>query len=107
MRSPLVRSTTAVFPPRLCAVLSSGSVVNSAAANRSSAIAGSTIVCNTYKSSTRSTSCLMPDEREPSEQLDLGGLDTLLGFQLRMASAAVARDFARMMGDLGVTQKQY
>ena len=49
----------------------------------------------------------MPDERELSEQLDLGGLDTLLGFQLRMASAAGARDFAGMMGDLGVTQKQY
>ncbi len=35
-----------------------------------------------------------------------GRLDGLLGFHLRMASAAVARDFAVAMDDLGLTQKQ-
>jgi DNA-binding MarR family transcriptional regulator len=39
--------------------------------------------------------------------LDLGRLDGLLGFHLRMASAAVARDFAAAMVDLDLTQKQF
>lgn len=38
--------------------------------------------------------------------LSLGRLDDLLGFHLRMASAAVARDFADAMADLNLTQKQ-
>ena len=38
--------------------------------------------------------------------LSLGRLDGLLGFHLRMASAAVARDFAATLEDLGLTQKQ-
>ena len=41
-----------------------------------------------------------------TETLSLGRLDGLLGFHLRMASAAVARDFAAAMDDLGLTQKQ-
>jgi DNA-binding MarR family transcriptional regulator len=43
------------------------------------------------------------DERESPS---LGRLDGLLGFHLRMASAAMARDFAAAMADLGLTQKQ-
>ena len=38
--------------------------------------------------------------------LSLGRLDGLLGFHLRMASAAVARDFAATLDALGLTQKQ-
>ena len=38
--------------------------------------------------------------------LGFGRLDGLLGFHLRMASAAVARDFAAAMDELGLTQKQ-
>lgn len=38
--------------------------------------------------------------------LSLGRLNGLLGFHLRMASAAVARDFAATLEDLGLTQKQ-
>jgi DNA-binding MarR family transcriptional regulator len=44
---------------------------------------------------------------DDGETLSLGRLDGLLGFHLRMASAAVARDFAAAMADLGLTQKQY
>lgn len=36
-----------------------------------------------------------------------GRLDRLLGFQLRMASAAIARDFAAAVGKFDLTQKQY
>jgi DNA-binding MarR family transcriptional regulator len=43
---------------------------------------------------------------DDGEALSLGRLDGLLGFQLRMASAAMARDFAAAMADLGLTQKQ-
>ena len=43
---------------------------------------------------------------DDTEALSLGRLDGLLGFHLRMASAAVARDFAAAMDDLGLTQKQ-
>lgn len=43
---------------------------------------------------------------DTSEVPSLGRLDGLLGFHLRMASAAVARDFAAAMDDLGLTQKQ-
>jgi hypothetical protein len=39
-------------------------------------------------------------------RLDFGRLDALLGFHLRMASGAVARDFAATMDELGLTQKQ-
>jgi len=39
--------------------------------------------------------------------LKLGRLDALLGFHLRMASAAVARDFAMAMDGIDLTQKQY
>jgi DNA-binding MarR family transcriptional regulator len=38
--------------------------------------------------------------------LSYGRLDALIGFHLRMASAAVARDFAAAMDELGLTQKQ-
>jgi DNA-binding MarR family transcriptional regulator len=39
-------------------------------------------------------------------RLDFGRLDALLGFHLRMASGAVARDFVATMDELGLTQKQ-
>lgn len=38
--------------------------------------------------------------------LSFGRLDGLLGFHLRMASAALARDFAASLGDLELTQTQ-
>lgn len=41
-----------------------------------------------------------------SAGLDLGRLDGLLGFHLRMASAVLARDFAAAVGELDLTQKQ-
>ena len=40
------------------------------------------------------------------ETLSLGRLDGLLGFHLRMASAAIARDFAVAMEEIRLTQKQ-
>jgi len=43
---------------------------------------------------------------EETDTLSLGRLDGLLGFHLRMASAAVARDFTATLEDLGLTQKQ-
>ena len=43
---------------------------------------------------------------EETDRLSLGRLNGLLGFHLRMASAAVARDFAATLDDLGLTQKQ-
>lgn len=39
--------------------------------------------------------------------LKIGRLDRLLGFHLRMASAAVARDFAAAIAQLDLTQKQF
>jgi DNA-binding MarR family transcriptional regulator len=48
----------------------------------------------------------MDDGQIPERALDFGGLDELLGFHLRMASAAVARDFAAAMAGLDLTQKQ-
>jgi DNA-binding MarR family transcriptional regulator len=39
--------------------------------------------------------------------LSLGRLDRLLGFHLRMASAALARDFAVAVEGLDLTQKQF
>jgi DNA-binding MarR family transcriptional regulator len=42
-----------------------------------------------------------------SPPLDLGGLQDLLGFQLRMAHVAMHRDFVTAMTDLGLTQKQF
>lgn len=39
-------------------------------------------------------------------QLDIGRLEDLLGFHLRMASAVVARDFALAMDGIDLTQKQ-
>jgi len=44
-------------------------------------------------------------QAEPA--LDLGRLSPLVGFHLRMASAAIARDFAVEVADLDITQKQY
>lgn len=46
----------------------------------------------------------MPD---PAGRLELGVLPDLLGFHLRLASAAVARDFLREMEPLDLTQKQF
>jgi DNA-binding MarR family transcriptional regulator len=42
----------------------------------------------------------------PEAGLDLGRLDGILGFHLRMASAAIYRDFAATLADLALTQKQ-
>jgi DNA-binding MarR family transcriptional regulator len=39
--------------------------------------------------------------------LALGALSSVLGFHLRLASAAVYRDFAVSMGGLDLTQKQF
>lgn len=44
---------------------------------------------------------------ETDSALQLGRLEGLLGFHLRMASAAIARDFAAAMQGLDLTQKQY
>lgn len=41
------------------------------------------------------------------ERLDLGRLDTLVGFHLRMATAALYRDFAQAMEGTGLTQKLF
>jgi DNA-binding MarR family transcriptional regulator len=41
------------------------------------------------------------------DTLALGRLTPLLGFHLRMASAAIARDFAAAMDGTDLTQKQY
>lgn len=49
----------------------------------------------------------MNDDRTLASRLDFGSLEDLLGFHLRMASAAVARDFAVAMSGLDVTQKQF
>ena len=51
----------------------------------------------------------MPDTAidDADLKLDLGRLAPLLGFHLRMASAAIARDFADHLGALDLTQKQY
>ena len=38
--------------------------------------------------------------------LDLGQLDDVLGFHIRMASAAIYRDFSASMAELDLTQKQ-
>ena len=47
------------------------------------------------------------DERQGSADLDLGRLDGLVGFHLRMATAALYRDFARAMEGTGLTQKLF
>jgi DNA-binding MarR family transcriptional regulator len=43
---------------------------------------------------------------EPQAGLDRGRLEGILGFHLRMASAAVYRDFAAALAELALTQKQ-
>src|SRR5689334_10590092 len=48
----------------------------------------------------------VPDT-ETASGLALGRLAPLLGFHLRMASAAIARDFALAMEGTDLTQKQY
>jgi len=47
------------------------------------------------------------DERSGSADLDLGRLDGLVGFHLRMATAALYRDFARAMEGTALTQKLF
>jgi len=54
----------------------------------------------------RCTSKLKSGEQTAQDRLDFGRLDGLMGFHLRMASAAVARDFAMAMAGLDLTQKQ-
>jgi DNA-binding MarR family transcriptional regulator len=48
-----------------------------------------------------------PRHRTGKTALSLGRLDRLLGFHLRMASAALARDFAVAVEGLDLTQKQF
>ena len=45
--------------------------------------------------------------RPDGERLDLGRLDSLVGFHLRMATAALYRDFAQAMQGTGLTQKLF
>ena len=45
--------------------------------------------------------------RPGGERLDLGRLDGLVGFHLRMATAALYRDFAQAMQGTGLTQKLF
>jgi DNA-binding MarR family transcriptional regulator len=45
-------------------------------------------------------------DEEPQAGLDLGRLGGILGFHLRMANAAIHRDFAATLGELALTQKQ-
>lgn len=40
-------------------------------------------------------------------ELDLGSLNQLLGFHVRMSAAAIYRDFSASLKDLDLTQKQY
>jgi MarR family transcriptional regulator, organic hydroperoxide resistance regulator len=48
-----------------------------------------------------------PDEGEADKPgIDHGGLDDLLGFQLRMAYVAISRHFAAAMDEIDLTQKQ-
>jgi len=49
----------------------------------------------------------LPAAEITADALALGRLAPLLGFHLRMASAAVARDFAVAMDGTDLTQKQY
>lgn len=46
------------------------------------------------------------EDPEAADSLVPQSLSGLLGFQLRMAQAAVYRDFAAAMGELGLTQRQ-
>jgi DNA-binding MarR family transcriptional regulator len=50
---------------------------------------------------------VMVEARSRRDALALGRLGSLLGFHLRMASAAIARDFAVAMVGIDLTQKQY
>src|SRR5262245_66118774 len=43
---------------------------------------------------------------EPETGLDLGRLEGILGFHVRMANAAIYRDFAATLAALALTQKQ-
>jgi DNA-binding MarR family transcriptional regulator len=45
-------------------------------------------------------------EADAEARLDLGRLAGVLGFHVRMAHAAIYRDFAAAMAELGLTQKQ-
>jgi DNA-binding MarR family transcriptional regulator len=45
-------------------------------------------------------------EDDAEARLDLGRLEGVLGFHLRMAHVAIYRDFAASMAELGLTQKQ-
>lgn len=45
-------------------------------------------------------------KRKPPEHIDRAELDSLLGFQLRMAYVAVSRHFAATLNDTDLTQKQ-
>lgn len=48
-----------------------------------------------------------PETSGPRRRLALGTLDGLLGFHVRMAQAAIYRDFAAAVAELDLTQKQF
>lgn len=54
----------------------------------------------------RRTSEVVIGKAAPASELHLGRLEGLVGFHLRMASAAFARDFAGAMAELDLSQKQ-
>jgi len=77
--------------------------------NRSSAIVPAIFVRYTYKM-VQGMAIKEKADRDTSsggEYLDLGRLDSLLGFHLRMATAALYRDFAGAMEGTGLTQKLF
>jgi DNA-binding MarR family transcriptional regulator len=50
----------------------------------------------------------LPEEpASPLEKANLGYLPQLLGFHMRLASTEVARDYAKSMAEVGLTQQQH
>ncbi|MFV2039009.1 MAG: MarR family winged helix-turn-helix transcriptional regulator [Acidimicrobiales bacterium] len=49
----------------------------------------------------------MSDTESNDGPIDLGALPSYLGYQLRQAQAAVFRDFARIMAEVGVSPGQF
>lgn len=43
---------------------------------------------------------------EPAEEVDIGGIDEIVGFHIRLAHGAVYRHFTETFSDLDLTQKQ-
>ncbi len=49
---------------------------------------------------------LNPDPEDAKPEIDRGGLDELVGFQLRLAYIAISRHFAAALAQVDLTQKQ-